>query len=112
MSKFNIELHKVISNSEEFMESIPHSDRSATTEIELSETPISSALGLKWDLLKDDFVFSLILPERPFTKRGIVSVVNTLFDPLGIVSPIVLGGRLLQREIFQSEFEDEAKTVG
>ena len=39
------------------------------------------------------------IPQKPFSKRGILSVINSLYDPVGLVSPVVLQGRLIQREI-------------
>ena len=39
------------------------------------------------------------MPKRRFTKRGILSVTNSLFDPLGFIAPITLTARLIQRKI-------------
>ena len=39
------------------------------------------------------------LPQREFTKRGILSVIGSLYDPIGLISLVILGGRLFQREV-------------
>ena len=56
-------------------------------------------MGIVWNVQEDTFVVWTNVPNHPFTRRGILGVVNSVFDPLGFVSPVVLGGRLLQRQI-------------
>jgi hypothetical protein len=44
------------------------------------------------------------------TKRGIVSIVSSVYDSLGIVSPFVLTGRSILQNICKQGIEwDEAK---
>ncbi|KAK5853507.1 hypothetical protein PBY51_014653 [Eleginops maclovinus] len=37
--------------------------------------------------------------KKPYTRRGILSTVNSLYDPLGFVAPIVMQGKALVREL-------------
>ena len=37
------------------------------------------------------------MKSKPFTKRGILAVNGSIYDPLGMCCPVSLGGRLLQR---------------
>ena len=99
LKEFNILLHKIASNCSEVVESYPISDRRGETELSLGESPSCSTLGLRWKLKEDLLSFSFKIPDRPFTKRGIISVINSLFDPLGIAAPVILEGRILQRKI-------------
>ena len=56
------------------------------------------ALGLKWKLDDDTMRidFDLNIPE---TKRELLSVLASIYDPLGMVGPLVLGGRLCFQEL-------------
>ena len=36
---------------------------------------------------------------KPFTRRGVLSVINSVFDPLGIAAPVVIKGKMLLRQI-------------
>ena len=47
----------------------------------------------------DVFTFRNSLEERPCTRRGILSAVNSLYDPLGFLAPMTITGKLLLREI-------------
>ncbi|XP_033731889.1 uncharacterized protein LOC117321548 [Pecten maximus] len=100
----NICLHKIVSNDVDVLGNFPPSDLAKNFEeinFNTSEPTIQRSLGLCWNVLKDSFTYQVSQEEKPFTKRGLLSVVNSIFDPLGFVAPVVLGGRLLLREAIQ-----------
>ena len=53
---------------------------------------------MKWDTSTDTLSLSLKLPQREFTKRGILSVIGSLYDLIRLIV-ILLGGLLFQREV-------------
>jgi hypothetical protein len=99
-SQGNLRLHKFASNSREVMEAIPTSERaSAIKDLDLSfdELPVERALGIQWCIESDNFNFRLTLKDQPLTRRGILSTVASVYDPLGFVAPFVLiGKKILQ----------------
>ena len=60
--------------------------------------PGSKALGIKWYMETDEIGVDVKIKERPNTKRGILSLLSSTFDPLGIVSPVILKARLILQE--------------
>ena len=40
-----------------------------------------------------------MVQERPLTRRGILSVISLIYDPLGILSPIVLSAKIILQEL-------------
>ena len=98
LEEFHIRLHKIASNSPTVLKAFPPSELQLVGEIKIDYS-LCNALGVTWDLSDDNFIFHVDIPERPFTKRGVVSVNGTVFDPLGFVSPILLEGKLIQREV-------------
>ena len=98
----NMRLHKIASNSVEVMKALPDQDRAdQLKDLHLYQGPLPSqhSLGVMWNLEKDAFTFQISLPEKPYTRRGVLAVVNSLYDPLGLAIPVTLRGRLLLREL-------------
>lgn len=50
--------------------------------------PTKRSLGFMWDLQKDALTFFIFPPEKPFTRRGVLSVINSIYDPLGFATPV------------------------
>ena len=47
-------------------------------------------------------MFKIADAEKPLTRRGLLSTVNSIFDLLGFVSPGIIRGKILLREIVTS----------
>ena len=47
----------------------------------------------------DAFTFKVTLPKEPFTRRGVLSIVNSVYDPLGFVAPVMLKGRKILQQL-------------
>lgn len=47
--------------------------------------PLQRSLGMIWNLESDSFGFQVSHEEKPFTKRGVLSTVQSLYDPLGFI---------------------------
>ena len=60
-------------------------------------------LGMKWNKLKD--VLQVDLPTVPeaLTKRGVLAYLAKVYDPLGVISPMLLEGKLIFREICEAK---------
>lgn len=98
----NIRLHKVVSNAIAVMEAFPAEDRAKSIsdlDLRCSVLPTQRSLGVHWDIEKDCFIFHVSLPEKPFTRRGVLSIVNSVYDPLGLASPVILEGKLILQEL-------------
>ena len=101
-AKGGFRLSKWMSNSRAVLASIPEENRSkATKELNLDKDnlPVERALGLHWCAETDMFMFKIALENRPCTRRGILSVVNSIYDPLGFLSPFTLPPKLMLQEL-------------
>ena len=58
-----------------------------------------------WDLGTDTFTFNVDLEGKPFKRQGVMSVVKSLFDPMGIAAPVVIKGNMLLRSM-SAHFKD------
>ena len=95
-------LTKWISNSREVLESIPESERAQEIkklDLQRDELPIERALGVQWRIETDKFGFNVNIKLRPPTRRGILSVVGTVFDPFGFAAPFVLTAKKILQDL-------------
>ena len=66
------------------------------------ETKMRSVLGMNWDLTEDDLVFNFkdmieMAEKFEITKRNVLKVSSSFYDPLGLISPITIQAkRILQ----------------
>lgn len=96
-------LTKFMSNSKNLLSSLPPSEVSLKASFNLGDDQLQRALGVSWDIISDTFKFATNLPDAPETKRGILRVTSSLFDPLGFAVPFLLKPKLLLRELWRSE---------
>lgn len=54
---------------------------------------------MRWVVEDDNFTFSVIIKPQPPTQRGILSMVSSIYDPLGFLAPFTLTAKLLQQEL-------------
>ncbi|XP_064469540.1 uncharacterized protein LOC135384259 [Ornithodoros turicata] len=104
----NLRLHKIASNSVEVMGAFPSDDYARglkDMDFDRGHVPMQRSLGLNWDLKGDTFTFKVPVKDTPNTRRGVLSTVNSLYDPLGFTAPVTVQGRLLLRDI-SSETSD------
>ncbi|XP_071503699.1 uncharacterized protein [Diadema antillarum] len=100
--KAGLRLHKAASKSQEVLESFPLEDRAINTEsLNLDKGPqtIERVLGIVRCIAQDIFGFKIELKEHPFTRRGILSVVSSIYDPCGFLSPVMLKGKQILQEL-------------
>ena len=64
-------------------------------------------LGINWVALSDIFYFEGISHKHAFcsTKRSVLSVLSRLYDPMGIISPVILVAKILFQTIWRQGFD-------
>ena len=112
MTNGNLRLHKIASNSDKVMNAFPVDDLAKdlkNLDFSVDSLPQQRSLGLIWDLETDTFAFKVCTEGKPFTKRGILSTINSLFDPIGFVAPVVIQGKILLRQLISNkcDWDDE-----
>lgn len=101
-SKGGFTLTQWISNSREVLQSIPGELRSQTLcelNLDRDKLPVDRALGLQWCTETDSFKFKLKVKEKPSTKRGMLSIISSIYDLLGFLAPLILPAKLLLQEL-------------
>lgn len=81
LASAKLRLHKVVSNSIEVMEAFPTADRAKDVrdlDFNHDALPAQRSLGVYWNLENDALTFRVTLPNKPYTRRGVLSVVNSV----------------------------------
>lgn len=61
------------------------------------------ALGIRWFVESDELGFEIKGLHSPETKRGILSTVCSLYDPLGFAAPVTLAARSLIQGLWKAK---------
>jgi len=95
-------LTKWISNNRQVLLSIPDEYRAKEIRgknLLLDELPSKRVLGIRWCANSDVLGYEIAVQTKPLTRRGILSVVSAVYDPLGLVGPFILPAKHLLREL-------------
>ena len=103
-------LHKWISNRRPVLESIPKQERAKGIEaldLHTDDLPVERALGVIWSVESDCFGFRIKMKEDigNHTRRTILSMVCSVFDPLGFAAPVVLSAKILLQEMCRRKLD-------
>lgn len=91
-----------MSNSKEVIKNIPESDRAEGVkeiDLDLDALPLECTLGVQWCVESDSFEFSVVVQDKPCTRRGILSTISPIYDPIGFVAPLMLQGKSILQEL-------------
>ena len=95
LKKFAFNLRKLVSPNKEVGLPINAIEENCTTKQLTGDDEM--ALGIRWDLERD--FFYLVVPATPmgksFSKQYMLSFLSSIFDPLGLLAPIIITGKIL-----------------
>ncbi|XP_021366693.1 uncharacterized protein LOC110459000 [Mizuhopecten yessoensis] len=101
----SIRLHKIASNNQEVLDAFNSEDIAkdiSGIDIQQEKAPLQRSLGLQWDLRNDSFTFQIDFEDKPYTRRGVLATINSLYDPLGFAAPVTIKGKVLLRNMMSS----------
>ncbi|KAK0147231.1 hypothetical protein N1851_013346 [Merluccius polli] len=108
-----LRLHKFISNSKKVLDAIPKEECAAAAK----DKDMALALGVQWCVASDEFQFRVIVKD-PLTRRGVLSTVASVYDPLGFVAPFILLGKQILQQMCRDKLSwddtlpDDLRSVG
>ncbi|XP_052759175.1 uncharacterized protein LOC128202521 [Galleria mellonella] len=120
---FNI--RNFVSSSHTLLEHLPSDKLSPCILKILSDSKddqVERVLGVRWNQDSDEFIFLLKLPkvsediksrEKKPTKRDILRLTMSIFDPLGFLLYVTVKGRILLQNIWKSKisWDDEIEST-
>lgn len=97
-----LNLRKWASNSPDVLNAIPVADQESTTSLDVCKTEVMKTLGMYWNTTRDIFQFKITMPLEPKTvsKRSLLSDVAKLYDPLGLLAPVIIAAKILFQSLW------------
>ena len=110
LDKGGFRITKWTSNSREVIKTVPPSDRSnelKNLDLTKDSLPKERSLGLCWDAETDTLCFKVRIKVYPSqcTRRVILSVVNSVYDPLGFGAPAVQPMKALLQDLCRKKLD-------
>ncbi|XP_062542421.1 uncharacterized protein LOC134210387 [Armigeres subalbatus] len=106
-------LRKWASNSPKVLEGLPEDSLAIRTGdgINLDPDPSIKTLGLIWmpksDQLKFSFNIPSVRPNQQYSKREVLSVIATLFDPLGLLGAAITTAKIVMQLLWKYRDKDD-----
>ena len=96
------QLAKYVSNRREVLEAVPPdllAPQLHQVDLHEDDLPSHKALGLVWNPDDDLLCIKVTGSSHPFTRRGLLSLMASIYDPLGMVGPYMLPAKLILQRL-------------
>ncbi|GFV62827.1 uncharacterized protein TNCV_2815851 [Trichonephila clavipes] len=103
LQRGGFELHKWVSNSPELLKDLSAS--SSVFDKEFQDAPVKT-LGMLWDPKVDCLTYKVKISNKVnFSKRDVLSEIARLYDPLGLIGPIVTKAKIFIQELWKIKLD-------
>ena len=104
LGKAHFPLRKYVSNSTQFLDALEPSLKETLRSVEFSSGGSARILGLQWLPALDVFVINVKtknIESIVLTKQVIASLTAQMYDPMGLVTPVTVRGKILLQELWK-----------
>ncbi|GFS70012.1 integrase catalytic domain-containing protein [Trichonephila clavipes] len=103
LQRRGFELHKWVSNSPELLKDLSAS--SYVFDKEFQDDPVKT-LGMLWDPKVDCLTYKVKISDKVnFSKRDVLSEIARLYDPLGLIGPIVTKAKIFIQVLWKIKLD-------
>ena len=83
---------------------IPDTNENEASAVSMDKESVKT-LGLYWEPNSDYYIYVVQTPKTNIkvTKREIIAGLATVFDPLGLVGPVILVGKILLQDLWSEK---------
>ena len=105
LSRGGFRLTKWCSNDRNLIATVLVTERApSVVDLDLADLPVEHTLGVRWDMEMDVFKFRIKDQAKAPTCRRILSVVSSMYDPLGFVAPVILPAKSLLQSLCKRKY--------
>ena len=100
LARRGFHLTKWISNDDKVLKSISEIEKSNLGQFMLDNGVKEKVLGMQWHIRKRRLLyFRHACQQKPFTKRGLLFMTASVYDPLGFAATVILEEKLLLQDL-------------
>ena len=104
LAKGGFRLTKWSSSSREVLFQVPDEEKAnPSIDLDLDELPVERSLSQKWNTETDCFRYSISIFDTLLSKRGVLSRVSSVFNPLGVLAPFLLPAKCLIQTLWRKK---------
>lgn len=107
LNKGSFTLHKWCSNHPQVLKDMPE-ELMQFESIDINKNNLIKTLGLMFNIDSDYFIFSTPDFDKDYclnTKRKILSFIGKIFDPMGLIGPVVIVAKLFMQELWSAKVD-------
>ena len=78
----------------------------------MGDLTIERAQGIYWNIENVHLDFKIQLKDKPLNRRGMLSTISSVYDPLGIAAPFALKGCKILQKLCQFQVGWDQKLTG
>ena len=106
LSNGGFRLTKWLSNNKNILKSVPPTERSPKiVNLDLENIPVERALGIIWDPPRDMLRIKGVTKNVALTKRGLLSFISSIYDPVGLIAPVTLEPKLIIQDLWRRQID-------
>ncbi|KAJ8962545.1 hypothetical protein NQ318_000937 [Aromia moschata] len=109
--QLGFELRKWLTNKRELYDKFYINENLSSKIVQLGENEANKTLGILWNANQDNIQYTIMsISENSIaSKRVILSIISQIFDPLGLLGPIIITAKILLQKLWQEKISwDEA----
>ncbi|XP_043472975.1 uncharacterized protein LOC122505429 [Leptopilina heterotoma] len=101
VGKAGLQLRKWTANDERLLQGLPNCGEKGDQQ--LCKDQVNKMLGVAWNSVEDAFQCKVnVKPMNDLiTKRSILAQINELYDPLGLLAPVIVYGKMLLQDLWR-----------
>ncbi|XP_055943741.1 uncharacterized protein LOC129974949 isoform X1 [Argiope bruennichi] len=103
LGRAGFELHKWVANNSNLLQNLSTTSYSFSKEQGVSSV---KTLGMFWDPKEDCFTYKVkIKPKDSFSKREVLSEIASLYDPLGLLGPLITKAKIFIQGLWKIKLD-------
>ena len=112
LSNGGFRLTKWLSNNKNILKSVYPTERSPKiVNLDLENIPVERALGIIWDPQRDMLHIKGVTKNVALTKRGILSFISSIYDPVGLIAPVTLEPKLIIQDLWRRQIDRDVQLL-